>query len=48
MTTQSQAGAARSSPTRSARANSIDFWAVALALALSALVYLGVIKHVPW
>jgi len=27
---------------------SLDAWAVALALALSALIWLGVIKHVPW
>lgn len=38
----------RASQARSARALSIDLWAVGLALALSLLVYLGVIKHVPW
>jgi hypothetical protein len=27
---------------------SLDAWAVTLALALSLLVWLGVIKHVPW
>lgn len=48
MTTQAQEKAVSSSQARSARANSIDLWAVALALALSALIYLGAIKHVPW
>ncbi|MGA8223739.1 MAG: hypothetical protein WB780_18970 [Candidatus Acidiferrales bacterium] len=27
---------------------SLDVWAVALALGLSALIWAGVIKHVPW
>jgi hypothetical protein len=27
---------------------SLDAWAVALALALSALIWIGWIKHVPW
>jgi hypothetical protein len=27
---------------------SLDTWAVALALGLSALIWIGVIKHVPW
>jgi hypothetical protein len=27
---------------------SLDAWAVALALGLSALIWVGVIKHVPW
>jgi hypothetical protein len=27
---------------------SLDSWAVALSLALSLLVWLGVIKHIPW
>jgi len=27
---------------------SLDAWAVTLALALSALIWIGVIKHVPW
>jgi hypothetical protein len=27
---------------------SLDAWAVALALGLSALIWIGVIKHVPW
>ena len=27
---------------------SLDTWAVALSLALSLLVWLGVIKHIPW
>jgi hypothetical protein len=27
---------------------SLDTWAVALAFALSLLVWLGVIKHIPW
>ncbi|MGH9713875.1 MAG: hypothetical protein ACRD5M_11320 [Candidatus Acidiferrales bacterium] len=27
---------------------SLDSWAVTLALALSLLVWLGLIKHIPW
>ena len=27
---------------------SLDAWAVALALSLAALIWLGLIKHVPW
>ncbi len=27
---------------------SVDTWAVALSLALSLLVWLGLIKHIPW
>jgi hypothetical protein len=27
---------------------SLDAWAVALAIGLSALIWVGVIKHVPW
>jgi len=27
---------------------SLDGWAVTVALALSALIWVGVIKHVPW
>jgi hypothetical protein len=27
---------------------SLDTWAVALSLAISLLVWLGVIKHIPW
>lgn len=27
---------------------SLDAWAVALALALSLLVWAGIIKHIPW
>jgi hypothetical protein len=27
---------------------SLDTWAVALSLAVSLLVWLGVIKHIPW
>jgi hypothetical protein len=27
---------------------SLDGWAVTLALALSALIWVGLIKHVPW
>jgi len=27
---------------------SLDAWAVTLALALSALVWVGLIKHIPW
>ncbi|MGB0036950.1 MAG: hypothetical protein WBP79_15885 [Candidatus Acidiferrales bacterium] len=27
---------------------SLDGWAVALALALSLLVWIGLIKHIPW
>lgn len=27
---------------------SLDAWAVAVALALAALIWAGVIKHVPW
>ena len=48
MTIQTQQDAPSSSESRAARAVSIDIWAVGLALALSLLVYLGVIKHVPW
>ena len=48
MTIQAQQDAPNSSQSRAARAVSIDIWAVALALGLSLLVYLGVIKHVPW
>jgi hypothetical protein len=48
MTSESQKNPISNSQARSARAGSIDFWAVALALALSALIYLGAIKHVPW
>ena len=34
---------------KSSRFNfSLDAWAVTLALALSALVWLGLIKHIPW
>lgn len=48
MTSQSHQKSVTISPSRSARANSIDIWAVVLALALSALIYFGAIKHVPW
>lgn len=33
---------------KSGFALSLDSWAVALSLALSLLVWLGVIKHIPW
>jgi hypothetical protein len=32
----------------SKRKLSLDTWAVALSLAISLLVWLGVIKHIPW
>jgi hypothetical protein len=32
----------------SKRKFSLDTWAVALSLAISLLVWLGVIKHIPW
>jgi hypothetical protein len=40
--------APNSSQSRATLAATIDIWAVALALGLSFLVYIGVIKHVPW
>jgi len=33
---------------RSAFRFSLDTWAVALSLAVSLLVWLGLIKHIPW
>jgi hypothetical protein len=41
----------RAVPTSNAHSTfklSLDTWAVALSLALSLLVWLGVIKHIPW
>ena len=43
--TQPNPKAARQSP---ASKLSLDTWAVALSLALSLLVWLGLIKHIPW
>ncbi|MGB9245880.1 MAG: hypothetical protein WCC03_21210 [Candidatus Acidiferrales bacterium] len=36
------------SKSSSKRKLSLDTWAVALSLAISLLVWLGVIKHIPW
>jgi hypothetical protein len=50
MTTQStpQKSSASLSNGDSKRKLSLDTWAVALSLAISLLVWLGVIKHIPW
>jgi hypothetical protein len=48
MTTKPPAKPNWNSVTRAARAISLDIWAVVLALVLSALVYVGAIKRVPW
>jgi hypothetical protein len=46
MTTQQNSGPKEK--TSSSFNLSLDAWAVALALGLSALIWIGVIKHVPW
>jgi hypothetical protein len=46
MTQQIESRAKKEKP--AASKFSLDAWAVTLALALSLLVWLGVIKHVPW
>lgn len=50
MTTQStpQKSSSALSKRNSNRKLSLDSWAVALSLAISLLVWLGVIKHIPW
>jgi hypothetical protein len=50
MTTQSKPQNSPSSLSKgdSKRKLSLDTWAVALSLAISLLVWLGVIKHIPW
>jgi hypothetical protein len=50
MTTQSMLQKRSSSLSKgdSTRQLSLDTWAVALSLAISLLVWLGVIKHIPW
>ena len=50
MTTQSKPKKSSSSLSKgnSNRELSLDTWAVALSLAISLLVWLGVIKHIPW
>ena len=50
MTTQStpQKSSSRLSNTTPGASFSLDTWAVALSLAISLLVWLGVIKHIPW
>ena len=50
MTTQStlQKNSSSLSKGDSTRQLSLDTWAVALSLATSLLVWLGVIKHIPW
>jgi hypothetical protein len=50
MTTQSTRRKSSSSLSKgdSKRKFSLDTWAVALSLAISFLVWLGVIKHIPW
>jgi hypothetical protein len=50
MTTQSTLQQRSSSLSKgdSKRKLSLDTWAVALSLAISLLVWLGVIKHIPW
>ncbi len=50
MTTQStpQKSSSSLSKHHSKRTLSLDTWAVALSLAISLLVWLGVIKHIPW
>jgi hypothetical protein len=50
MTTQSmpQKSSSSLSKSDSNRKLSLDTWAVALSLAISLLVWLGVIKHIPW
>jgi len=50
MTTQSTPQQCSSSLSKgdSTRKLSLDTWAVALSLAISLLVWLGVIKHIPW
>jgi hypothetical protein len=49
MTTQpsTQLNSNSSPPSRTSKL-SLDTWAVALSLAISLLVWLGVIKHIPW
>ena len=50
MTTQSTPQKSSSSLSKGDfnRKLSLDTWAVALSLAISLLVWLGVIKHIPW
>ena len=48
MTTQSTPQKARSLRKTIPRKFSLDTWAVALSLAISLLVWLGLIKHIPW
>ncbi len=49
MTTQSTPQKSSSPLSNGARSKfSLDTWAVALSLAISLLVWLGVIKHIPW
>ena len=50
MTTQSAPKKNSASPSNGTSKSklSLDTWAVALSLALSLLVWLGVIKHIPW
>jgi hypothetical protein len=50
MTTQSTPQKSSSSLSNgdSKRNFSLDTWAVALSLTISLLVWLGVIKHIPW
>ena len=38
----------RKTENRSASRFSLDAWAVFLALGLSLLIWIGVVKHVPW
>jgi hypothetical protein len=46
MTTQQDSSAKEKKP--SSFNLSLDVWAVALALGLSLLVWVGLLKHVPW
>ena len=49
MTTSTHINSAVPSPnSKPTRKLSLDTWAVALSLALSLLVWLGLIKHIPW
>jgi hypothetical protein len=50
MATQSTPQKISASPSKgnSNRKLSLDTWAIALSLAISLLVWLGVIKHIPW
>ncbi len=50
MTAQSTSQKSSSSPANGSSKTklSLDTWAIALSLAISLLVWLGVIKHIPW